>query len=157
MGVRHYKGDIVRDVTDGVILQQVNCQFVMGKGLARQIYEKYPIVRESYLDLHRVQGVSPSEAFGKVQAVKVSDTLQVLNLFSQFDYAKSSTDTATYTSYEALTKCLIYINKNLPKSTPIYIPYGLGCGLANGDWDTVYALIKGTLGDREMVGIVHRG
>lgn len=38
----------VLDVTDGIICHQVNCQNVMGAGIARAIYEKYPKVKELY-------------------------------------------------------------------------------------------------------------
>lgn len=47
------------------------------------------------------------------------------------------------TDYIAMKKCLRYIkqwaeNNNLS----IAIPYGIGCGIANGDWNKVYKIIE---------------
>lgn len=37
--VKYIKGDIL-NVTEGIIVQQVNCKGVMGAGLAKQIRDK---------------------------------------------------------------------------------------------------------------------
>lgn len=39
--IKHIKGDIFQSGAD-VILHQVNCQGVMGSGVAKQVREKYP-------------------------------------------------------------------------------------------------------------------
>lgn len=45
--LKHIKGDIFESGAQ-VILHQVNCQGVMGSGVAKQVREKYPIVFEYY-------------------------------------------------------------------------------------------------------------
>lgn len=42
--IKHIKGDIFQSSAD-VILHQVNCQGVMGSGVAKQVREKYPDVK----------------------------------------------------------------------------------------------------------------
>lgn len=56
----------------------------------------------------------------------------------QLSYGQSG----KYTDYEALYLCLKTIDcvaRDLKR--PLYVPYGLGCGLAGGDWEIVYPLI----------------
>lgn len=38
----------ILDVTEGIIIHQVNCQNVMGAGVALQLSRKYPIVKQEY-------------------------------------------------------------------------------------------------------------
>lgn len=45
--IKYIKGDIL-DVTEGIIVQQVNCFGVMGAGLAKQIRDKWPKVYDNY-------------------------------------------------------------------------------------------------------------
>ena len=47
--IKYIKGDIL-DVTEGFIVQQVNCFGVMGAGLAKQIRDKWPSVYNRYQD-----------------------------------------------------------------------------------------------------------
>ena len=65
----------------------------------------------------------------------INNKKKIANIFSQ----KLNFDT----DYIAMEKCLRYIkiwaeNNNLS----IAIPYGIGCGIANGDWNEVYKIIE---------------
>ena len=65
----------------------------------------------------------------------INNRKKIANIFSQ----KLNFDT----DYIAMKKCLRYIkiwaeNNNLS----IAIPYGIGCGIANGDWNKVYKIIE---------------
>jgi hypothetical protein len=55
-----------------------------------------------------------------------------------------------YTNYDALRECLYKLRKvgenlhwsdYLPQDL-IYLPYGIGCGLAGGDWNIVSKIIE---------------
>lgn len=48
--IRIVNGDIFQSDAD-VIVHQVNCQGVMGSGVARQVREKYPYVFQKYQEL----------------------------------------------------------------------------------------------------------
>ena len=43
--IKHIKGDIFKSNADA-ILHQVNCQGVMGSGIAKQVKENFPVVFE---------------------------------------------------------------------------------------------------------------
>lgn len=134
----------ILDAREGIICHQVNCMMVMGSGLAKQIKEKYPIVFEEY---KRVMGSAESaHRLGKCQIVEISrGTLFVANLFGQYRYGRG----ACYTDYNALTAALNSLAtwyKNFIRPTfPIYIPHGMGCGLAGGEWSVVSGIIKSVI------------
>lgn len=117
-----------------VIAHQVNCQGVMGAGLALQIRNKYPKVYTAYKKY-----CPNSKLLGKIQVVNNGKQF-IANLFAQDKYGRDK----RYTDYEALKQCFIKlrnyaINNELHS---IAIPYGIGCGLAGGDWNTVSKIIK---------------
>lgn len=45
--IKHIKCDIFKSGAD-IICHQVNCQGVMGSGIAKQVREKYPVVYRDY-------------------------------------------------------------------------------------------------------------
>lgn len=118
-----------------VIAHQVNCQGVMGAGLAKQIRTRYPDVYTVYKKVCDTQ----SELLGKVQLVATPDC-RVANLFAQFTYG---TD-CKQTDYDALTLCLLKLRDRMLQLNlkTLGLPYGLGCGLAGGDWAIVYEIIR---------------
>jgi len=122
-------------ISHGLIGHQCNTKGVMGAGLALQIKKKYPHVYSSY------QSACQSNAFklGSIQAIQITPELYIVNLGAQESYGRNK----TYTSYEALTTCLKKLYDFSKKiDLPIYLPYGLGCGLAGGNWSIVKELIN---------------
>lgn len=128
--------------TDGIITHQVNCQGVMGAGLALAIRRKWPSVFEEYKTKVRVAQLQSktSELLGDIQLISVGNELFVANLFAQYGYGRNK----QHTNYNALRVCLekvntIAINFNVPN---VYIPYKMGCSLGGGDWNVVLKIIK---------------
>ena len=117
-----------------VIAHQVNCQGVMGAGLALQISNTYPKVYAAYKKY-----CPNSELLGKIQVVD-SGKHFVANLFAQDKYGRDK----RYTDYTALGKCLtslrVYMIAKGLKT--LALPYGIGCGLAGGDWKIVCEIIR---------------
>ncbi|MEM9264533.1 MAG: Appr-1-p processing protein [Cyanobacteria bacterium P01_F01_bin.13] len=127
-------------VTHGVIVQQVNCQGVMGAGLAKQIADKWPRVKEEYLEICN-RAVKPPLGFYKL--TRINEGLSVASVFGQDGYERKG----CHTNYMALIGGLKHLHaytKNLKGETiySMYIPHGIGCGLAGGDWHVVSALIE---------------
>lgn len=121
----------ILDVKSGIICHQVNCKGVMGAGLAKQIKDKYPIVYREYLR-------SPM-GLGYCQIVGVDDGLDIANLFGQNNYGRYGIQT----SYSALGKALDTLFRDAEYScVDVHIPYGIGCGLAGGEWNKVYNMIR---------------
>lgn len=119
-------------VESGIIAHQVNLKGVMGAGLALQIRRKYPQVYDSYRRHFR------SMELGSVQMVGIDDELTICNIAAQLGYGTS----VNQTNYQALRVGLIKLKEYADRyHRQVYLPYGIGCGLAGGDWDIVSVLI----------------
>ena len=135
--IEYIKGDIL-NVTEGIIVQQVNCKGVMGAGLAKQIRDKWPSVYDRYLD-KVYYSPKNEDLLGTTVWNKVDTNLFVASIFGQYDYGHGT----KFTIYPALFKGLDYVFGMAEiDQIPVYIPKGLGCGLAGGNWDFVEAYIK---------------
>jgi O-acetyl-ADP-ribose deacetylase (regulator of RNase III) len=140
-------GNILEEVKDGFIIQQVNCQGVMGSGIAKAIRDKWPVVYTEYARIF--SGVSErywdaSNFLGQVQIVNVTPTVAVINLFTQENYGRTGD---RYTSYDALDTALkevARLTEGLPSS--LFHHPTIGCGLGGGNWKVVSALIEQHLG-----------
>ena len=153
--IKHIKCDILKANAD-VICHQVNCQGVMGSGVAKQIKDAYPEVFEKYSNFcSYFKGDDTEKMLGMVVPVMVdNNTKLICNLFSQNKYGY---DGSLYTSYDAIEKCLKYIKVNIADSNVIAIPYLMGCYRGGGDWNIVYKLIEKILGDREVLICEYNG
>lgn len=144
MSIKVIDGDLF-DATAPIICHQVNCQGKMGSGVAKQICAKYPAVYRQYMYL--CGDKSPSELLGHAQFIYGTDKI-VVNMFAQDKYGY---DGCRYTDYPAFTQCLHGIAKKVASGETIAMPYKIGCGLAGGDWNTVYGLIEKILGRQYTV------
>lgn len=123
--------EVIGDALDNqcdVLCHQVNLQGVMGGGIALSIANKFPNVESEYEKYSK-------KKLGEVCFVKTSNYV-VANCFSQ---------TWTFdTDYESLKMCLDkvvdYMNEN--NLHTVAIPYKYGCGIANGDWNTVRSIFE---------------
>ncbi len=85
MDIRIQQGDITT-AECGYIVHGVNCQGAMGAGVAKSISDKWPVVKEVYLDLCCGYNQSPEELLGTYQTVHVADKVVVVNAFTQLYY-----------------------------------------------------------------------
>jgi O-acetyl-ADP-ribose deacetylase (regulator of RNase III) len=130
------EGNIL-EAKEDVIVHQVNCRSVMGSGLAKQIREKYPEVYEQYITF--CSQFSPHGLLGKAQKVYTHDDKIVFNLFGQLNYGRKN---IRYTDYDALKEALTKVYEDANHFLwSVALPYNIGCGLANGNWDRVYEII----------------
>jgi len=128
-------------VASGTIAHQVNCQGVMGAGLAKKIADKWPCVRTQYLQFVSHNQSRQIDMMGLVQYVQVSDTLYVANCFAQRGYGYGPDgQIPKHTSYGALVMCLETLSEPA-FHRPVHIPLGMGCGLGGGNWMDVSKLI----------------
>jgi len=143
----HYiKGDLL-EVKNGIIGHGVNCQGVMGSGLALGIKNKYPSVYEAYRCAVE-QFYNRESLLGMVQVVdpkpdgvycNKEDTVLVANIFTQLNYGR---DGKRYLDYEALYVGFEKLyNRSSMYDLPLCIPK-IGCGLAGGDWGIVSLMIE---------------
>lgn len=147
--VTYVKGNLLDSKCD-YICHQVNCQGVMGAGIAKQIRERWPRVYESYLhyvDHHNRNGLG---LLGKILISNISEPTRVINMFSQDDCGH---DGNRYTSYDAFANCLNTIGMHVANGRSIGFPKYIGCGLGGGNWKVISALIEEILGSTHDVYI----
>lgn len=136
----HYKnGDLLKsDCT--TILHQANCFSTMGAGIARSIAKMYPEAAA----VDKYSHYSPEYKFGKFTWATVESGVTIANLYGQYGMGKG-----LQTDYKMLNNALNFFlftaksgfgnNINLSK---IGVPYGMGCGLAGGDWNVVKEILE---------------
>ena len=138
--IKHIKCNIFESGAD-IICHQVNCQGVMGSGIAKQVREKFPSVYEAYISQCKKQ--SSKELLGGAQIVQANNITYIANLFGQNKYGY---DGKCYTDYKALESALFEtaVWATINEKTKIAIPYKLGCARGGGDWNIVYEIITRT-------------
>lgn len=152
-----------------IICHQVNCQGVMGSGVAKQVRNKYPHVYEKYIELCNTES-DKKKLLGTVLNVS-SDVLgsgngcigdkfpTISNLFAQ---EKFGYDGTCYTDYNALNRCLqkvvmMTFTKNNWSDATIAIPYLMGCHRGGGDWDEVYQMMEEVFKDCNVILCKYNG
>jgi O-acetyl-ADP-ribose deacetylase (regulator of RNase III) len=144
MSVKIVNGDILKGSED-IIGHQVNCQGVMGSGLAKQLRDTYSNLYPAYKEV--CGNHDPHSLLGKCHIVKTGSR-SVANLFGQLNYGRSK---LRYTDYEALREALITLRRRAEKnSLSVALPYNLGCGLANGEWTVVEGIIEEVFKDYDV-------
>ncbi len=136
MSIPVIRGDILRSDTD-IIVQQVNCQGVMGAGLAKQIASQYPEVLSPYKKMCNMRDTQ--NLLGKVLICPTRAGVRIANIFGQDRYGRDG----CYTDYAALENGLVAVVRYASqKNLSVAIPHGIGCGLAGGDWTIVSEIIN---------------
>lgn len=143
--IDYRKGNLL-DVKSGVIAHGVNCQGVMGSGVALAIRQKWPNVYDAYRSKVKTEtNEYPSSCLlGSVQYVTTFpdyvglETFPVVaNCFTQDSFGRDK----RHVDYEAVAKCFnslsfrvrLYGHLNIPK---------IGAGLGGGDWNVIESIIK---------------
>lgn len=143
MTIRVVDGDLL-EAQEHIIGHQVNCQAVMGSGVAKALKSRYPRIYTAYMEY--CSGKKPEELLGKLQIVELEGKWAA-NLFGQLNYGRSS---AIYTDYPSLQQALLSLKEYAKeRGLSVALPYQIGCGLANGDWNVVGPMIEDAFRDYE--------
>lgn len=140
------------NVTSGIILQGVNCQGVMGSGVAKQLRDKYPAIFNDYAVKCKRHSHNPAEILGHTQVFlpnKDDISFLIINCFTQLFYGR---DGKKYASYDALDTCLRSV-KTLTSAGNhvVHIPYLIGAGLGGLSEQIVLAMIDTILATEKVV------
>lgn len=134
-------GNILNCIED-IIVHQVNIQGIMGGGVARQLANQYVNLEKEYSQFCK----NYNNDYNKLKASVLFYTNNnkiICNMFSQ----KENFDT----DYEAMKIVLTNIKKfAIINKYSIAIPYKIGCGIANGNWNIVYKIIEEVFSDYEV-------
>ena len=133
------------DSKEDYICHQVNCQGVMGSGVAKAIRDKWPEVFTEYRSCIDMCFGTP---LGSVCYAYINNSNQVVaNMFAQSSYGY---DGKRYTSYDAFCNCLSAMAREIPKSKTIAFPYKIGSDRGGANWNIIYAMICEILGDWDV-------
>ncbi len=128
-------------IQHGMIAHGVNCQGVMGAGLAKGIKTTYPLAFQYYKELCDAQS-DKALLLGTCQTINVTPTCHdqpifVANLFTQVRYGRTGIYASTLAIQNALKHALPCAKAF---GLPFYMPR-IGCGLGGLDWDEVEPVI----------------
>lgn len=145
--IKIIKGNLFR-TTAPIIAHQVNCQGVMGSGVARQVRELYPQVYDLYRK--KCKDVTfRDKLLGYCQLIPVSEKRSIANLFAQENYGY---DGRCYTSLAALHTALSSLAEYAAANKlTVAMPYKIGCVRGGADWDEVYQMIDEVFRGRTSV------
>ena len=144
VGSQTIEGNML-DSTDPLLMHQVNAQGTMGKGIAASIRDNLltPNEYQKYVNLSR--NTPSDELMGKVLPLQtVNPKQKVLNVFGQKTYGYDPN--TVYTDYDALRNAFTKIANRYPAGTKISMPYNMGAGNANGDWQIIEQMADEILG-----------
>lgn len=132
-------GDAVAALQYGdieILGHQVNLRGVMGAGIARQIKGAFP----SAFALYREAVAEHALGLGDVQLVQVGPSRWIANIAGQEGIGWR---VGPQTDYDALECAFGKIAELIAGTTlRVGLPYGIGCGLAGGDWSIVSRMIE---------------
>ena len=147
-------GDILTSSAD-IICQQVNCKGVMGRGLAKQIRDKWPDVfsqYQVYIESFK-RDIGAGRLLGSVNfaSTGIDTNQQVANCFGQDSYGVNG----TYTDLSALKQSLETVRDlsehGIMGSYSIAIPYNIGAGLGGANPDDVHQMLTEVFKDYKGV------
>ena len=163
MSINIVNGNIF-DTYCNIICHQVNCQGIMGHGIAKQVKEKYKGVFNEYKRYCDAHADNRETMLGEALIVDVDYGAAVLdwlvnkerkyiaNIFGQLTYG-----TGLRTNYKALVLGLEVVASFAKEhNLSVAIPYKIGCGLAGGDWNKVNILIEGVFAGTGIEVLMYR-
>lgn len=142
------EGDITKVVDRGVIAHVVNNRNAMGAGVAKALYDRWPIVKVQYHRWMAICDLEPGE-FSDVNFVIIDDDITVANMVAQDGFGPGDRCYLDYKQLEASIRSVaLYSEEN---NLPIYLPYNMGCGLAGGNWDIVFRMLERIIPEATIV------
>lgn len=161
--INEIKGDLLKNVTNGIIVNGCNAQGVMGSGFAKQIREIYPEAYNAYMEHYKENYAGQNILrLGECISAEVLPDLLVINAITQKFYGRKP---IRYVDYDAVRICFkdvaniacrmtekrmdaskdhIQIIQNYMPS--INFPM-IGAGLGGGDWNVISKIIDEEIPD----------
>jgi O-acetyl-ADP-ribose deacetylase (regulator of RNase III) len=126
-----------------IIVHGCNCFNTMGGGIARQLADKYPEVKE--IDSRTISG--DREKLGRCTMVKINTgqvNFTVVNAYTQYEMSNTK-DVFEYNSFEEFLFRFSQILPNYTQGVLRKVNVGfpkIGAGLAGGDWGRIFKMIE---------------
>jgi len=139
--VEYISGGDLRDPVSSdstkIIAHVCNDIGVMGAGVAKELYNRWPIVKSSYLNN------KTHTELGAVILCSPEPDIVIANCIAQHGIRKSSPAIPPI-RYDAFTECMSSVFKystSLKTTSSIHVPHLMGCGLAGGDWTRIHRIL----------------
>jgi O-acetyl-ADP-ribose deacetylase (regulator of RNase III) len=143
--IKYVKGDVTNpNRTNGIdiIVHIVNDMDQMGSGVAKALYSKWRVVKNTY---HRF--TKNGLVLGDIQIVPVDSNLVVINMVAQHKVIPIEPIPIRYSAVET---CLENITKlEIYENSTIHMPR-IGCGLAMGKWENIENIINNVI-DKDVI------
>lgn len=133
-------GDLLSCKED-YLCHQCNCTSKKSAGLAQKIFQRFPSTNDY------VSRGDPSEP-GTVSVHHLEryygGPMSVINMFAQRGPGKARPwgDDSKEMRLTWFTQCLYACLDKTPRGSKFAFPFGIGCGLAGGSWDSYFAILK---------------
>lgn len=133
--IEYLKKDVTT-IDTGVVAHGVNCQGVMGSGVAGALRRKYPQIFTRYHNICQLYATTPDWMLGLVDFVEISGEseplLMIANCFTQENYGR---DGKRYASVDAVRSAIDHaVELAKASGVPFYMPK-IGCGLGGLSWE----------------------
>ena len=141
MTIEFVNGCLLNALDNGEINWAVHCCICQGKFgpvLAAQIKQRYPKVFEEYKEALKCFKEDGYEILGQWQAVRISRTQGVINIFGQEFYGNSG----RYVNYGAIGSAFYQMRNQYDSKTVIGFPFKFAANNAGGDWSIVLEMIE---------------
>lgn len=134
--------DDILNIKKGIIVHGVNCQSVMGSGVARAIRDKYHGVYVDYIKYCATVG-NKRDLLGHIVVSNINPDLVIVSGFTQEYYGRDKN--TVFVDYRAVESVFKKVNElSMIRNLPVYFPL-IGAGHANGSWETIKNIITSTL------------
>ena len=137
-------GDLLA-ATEDIICHQCNLQGVFGAGLAYQLKQKYNKCESETMKFVEDAKKLNQPVIEKFYLYQIKPTKYIANCFTQNEDFT--------TNYKAIEKVFKAIKKRaMNKLYPLSIacPYGMGTGIASGDWRTIEKILINIFDDYDI-------
>lgn len=160
MSIENREGNVLTQSDLTHIVHQANVYCTFGAGIAKQIKERFPEAYEA--DCKTIKG--DLSKVGSYSFAKTKSGLTIINLYSQIGIGGQD----RRTSYDAMVKGFESIRHSFGVKDSLFppngthclvenklkyklgIPYGIGCGLANGSWTIVNSIIEDVFSNSDL-------
>ena len=132
-------GNLIKLAQEGqfdVIVHGCNCFTTMGSGIARQIRDLYPQAYEA--DCKTVSG--DRDKLGTFTLSVAKEGFTIVNAYTQYGFNTDGADDDVF-EYEAFMQMLVELRKETISGLRFGFP-AIGCGLAGGNKEIIYSLIR---------------
>lgn len=125
----------------------VNCQGVMGSGIAKTIKQNYPEIFDKYKLLcdKSDRGLLLGKAQGLYRSWP-SDRRKIFNLFGQYNYGLDK----RHGNYGAISIALLNMRNQVQEGDSVGFPYKMCSDRAGCDWEVIQEMIEFIFNDCEV-------